>query len=79
VFVLTSRRAFVSRRSLWCSIETAQIDLASVTAAELAVRKGDVTGTLTLVAERRPATPGDLYEPDTVVVFSQVRGRGRRG
>lgn len=72
VFVLTNRRAFLSRRTMWCSIETEQLNLDEVTSAKLDVAKGGSTGTLTLVAERTPQPPYYIYEPDIVVRFSQV-------
>merc|ERR1719198_2724325 len=66
VFALTSQRAFTSERTMYCSIETAQIEYKNVTSARLNVSK-DQTGSIELRDERDP------YAPPTLVHFYGVR------
>jgi len=74
VFVLTSSRAFASIRSMYCAIETVQLDFSDVTAAKVTIN-ADHTGTIELRSSLPEAGkhPHDLYHRDRVVVFDRVR------
>lgn len=66
VMALTDKRAFTSERTMYCSIETSQIEYRAVTSARLSISK-DQTGSIELRDDRNP------YAPPTQVHFYGVR------
>ena len=73
-FVLTSQRAFVSKRTMFCSITTTELEYDDVTSARL-VHNADFTGTIVL-----EDTPRREMEPVVRVKFDRVmdlRGASR--
>lgn len=66
VFGLSDRRAFISKRSMYCSINSTKANYHDVAKAELKMHK-DGSGTFTLTKVKL------MYHPTEYVVFDRVR------
>ena len=66
VFALTSRRAVVSRRSMYCSIHTDKLEYSDVAVAEL---KPHRDGTATVILTKAKV----MYQPAERVTFDRIR------
>lgn len=65
-FALTQKRAVVSKRSMYCSIHTSQVNFGDISSASLQMHK-DGSGTFTFTKVKM------MYQPREYVVFDRVR------
>jgi hypothetical protein len=65
-FALTTRRAVVSKRSMYCSIHTAKVHYGDIASASLKMHR-DGSGTFTFTKVKM------MYQPTEYVIFDRVR------
>lgn len=66
VFACSSRRLFISKRSMWCSINSQKADYSDIASAKLVMHK-DGSGTFTFTKTKI------AYHPTERVIFDRVR------
>lgn len=66
VFALSSQRAVVSRRSMYCSIQSDKVEYHDIASAEL---KSHKDGTATIVLTKTKV----MYQPKVTITFDRVR------